>query len=255
LTRSRALAAALVALLSFAGQAYLPPAGAVLMRVAQRRSDVAATSYQARGTATFAGEAARRAAAAAGLSSQGQELAAPALLLVKSPGRCRLELSPAGAPTGERAAVSQRGGATSGRRGLEGVAEVRALVDAVCTLLTRSGTAVQTERHLAHALAARGVSLSEVSFGIMDGTVAWVIGGRPRDARPQAWIDKVSLEPVRFVAPGPGGPLDVRLLGFGAPPGGEGFPRTIEVWRGEELALRFVAEKVKPGARIPDSAF
>jgi hypothetical protein len=251
LTGRRGLAAALIALFSLAAQAYLPPASAILLRVAQRRSDVASRSYQVRGTATFAGDAARRAAASAGLSLQGQELSAPALLLVKSPGQCRLELS----PPGERLAVSQRGGAISGRRGLDGVVEARALVAAACTLLTRSGSAVESERHLARALAARGVSLSEVSFGHVDGGVAWVIGGKPRDARPEVWIDKLSFQPVRLVAPEPGGPIDVRLLGFGAPPGGEGFPRTIEVWRGEELALRFVAGKVKPGARIPDSAF
>jgi hypothetical protein len=255
LTRHRVLAATLVALFSFAGWAYLPPVAAILMRVAQHRNDVASLAYEARGTVTFAGDAARRAAASAGLTPQGQELSLPALLWVKSPSRCRLELSPERVPPRERPAVSQRGSTFSGRRGLDGVAEARALVAAVCALLTRSGSAVESERHLARALAARGVSLSDVSFGIMDGRAAWVIGGRPGDARPQAWIDKQSFQPERFIAPDSGGPTDVRLLEFGSPAGGNGFPRTVEVWRGEDLALRFTAEKVKPGARIPDSAF
>jgi hypothetical protein len=255
LTRSRALAAALAALFSLAARAYLPPVGAILRRVAQHRNDVAALAYEARGMVTFPGDAARRVAALSGLSPQGQELSVPALLLVKSPGRCRLELSPERVPPRERPAATQRGDTFSGRRGLDGVAEARALVAAVCTLLTRSGSLVESERHLARALASRGVSLSEVSFGLLDGRAAWVIGGRPQDTRPQAWIDKQSFQPVRFVAPGPGGPSDVRFLGFGSSTGGNGFPRTVEVWRGEDLALRFTAEKVKPGARIPDSAF
>jgi hypothetical protein len=250
------LAAALVALFSFAAQAYVPPAAAILKRVAQRRNDVASPAYEVRGTATFVGDAARRAAASTGLSLQGQELSAPALLLVKYPGRCRLELSPERAPPGERPAVSQRGSGISGRRGLDGVAEARAFVAAVCTLLTQPGSGgAESERHLARALAARGVSLSDVSFGLLDGRAAWVVGGKPRDARPQAWIDKQSFQPVRLVTPPPDGPTDVRLLGFGSSAGGDAFPRTVEVWRGEELALRFTAERVTRGARIPDSVF
>ncbi len=254
--RHRALAAALAALAASAAHAYVPPARAILRRVAQRRSDVAVTAYEVRGTVAFMGESARRAAAAASLPPPAQELALPALLLVKVPGRCRLELAPQGVPAAERPALSQRGGRVSGQHGLDGLPEARALVTTICALLAeRGGGGAEPERPLAQALASRGVSLSDVSFGRLNGRVAWVIGGRPQDGRPQAWVDKQSFQPVRLVAAGTAGSSDVRLLDFGSSAGGDAFPRAVEAWLGKELALRFTAEKVTPNPRMPDALF
>ena len=37
--------------------------------------------------------------------------------------------------------------------------------------------------------------------------------------------------------------LDVRLLGWGSPTGGDWFPRAVEVWRDGEVQLRFTTER------------
>ena len=49
--------------------------------------------------------------------------------------------------------------------------------------------------------------------------------------------------------------LDVRLLGWGAPPGGEAFPRAAEVHEGEALRLRFTTTRATPNARLADTLF
>jgi hypothetical protein len=266
--------------------AYLPPAGAILRREAQRREDVRARSTEVSGSLVFSGESAQRAAAvlsaltpgsaaAAAPASPGatpgaapapaaspapsvtpggavgpaQELTVPAILLLKTPGRCRIELAPPGIAPRDRPMISIRAGHTRGVKGLDTVPAARAMVEALCTLL---GDA--EERGLAQRLAARGVALTDVAFGRMDGRVAWVLGGRPQEQRPQAWIDKEAFQPVRLVAPLAGATRDVRLLDFGSI-GGDAFPRAVEVWNGNQIEGRFTTEKVALNPRLPEALF
>ena len=256
----RALAAAALAAAALDAAAYLPPSGAILKRVAQRRSDLALASIEVRGTATLPVEAARRLGLPGAATAPGAEVSVPALVAIKIPGRCRLELLPDGVAPAERPAVSQKAGRMAGHRGLETVPAARALVEGLCTLLgEKLGGAAEPERPLAQALAARGVAVGEVGLGRLGGRIAWVIGGRPLEQRPQAWIDKQSFQPVRLVAPlagaAAGATQDVRLLDFGSPVGGDQFPHALEVWVGPQLQLRFTAERVTPNPRIPDVVF
>jgi hypothetical protein len=250
----RSAAAALLAALAIPAAAYVPPASAVLKRVAQRRDDLGLAAMQVQGTLVLAGEAARR-AQAGGLAAAGPELAVPATLLVKAPGRCRLELAPPGASAADRPSLSVRGSRASARRGLDSVPAAVALVEGVCTLLAERGGG-DSERALAQALTARGVALGDVAFGRLGARVAYVLGARPQQTTvPQAWIDKQTFQPVRLVARFADAPRDVRLVDFGSPVGGDGFPRAVEVWNGKELEARFTAEKVTPNPRLPDSMF
>ena len=233
---------------------YLPPATAILKRVAQRRAELGLSSLEARGTLTFAAGAARRLATGGAASSAPGEVAIPAILQLKAPGRCRLELAPPGAPAADHPALWARGPRVAGRRGLDEVASARALLEAVCALLADRGSGAEPERGLAQRLADRGVDLREVALGRLGTRVAWVIGGRPQQERPQAWVDKQTYLPVRLVGSGPGG-RDVRLLEFGAGSGGESFPRSVEVWSAGQLEARFTTEKVTPNPRLPDSLF
>jgi hypothetical protein len=252
----RALLAALAAAVALPAAAYLPPASAILKRVVQRRDELGLTAIEVRGSLLLAGDAARSAAATSGLPVAGPELSVPAVVVVKAPGRCRLELLPEGVPPAERPAVSLRAGRVLGHRGLEGVPAARALMEGVCALLGERGSGgAEPERALAQALSARGIALQEVALGRLGARVAWVIGARPREQRPQAWIDKQSLQPIRLVAPLGGPPRDVRLLDFGSPVGGDAFPRAVEVWDGERLEARFTTEKVTPNPRVPDALF
>jgi hypothetical protein len=235
--------------------AYIPPATAILKRVAQRRAEVGLAAMEVRGTLSLSGDAARRVPAVAGLSLAGTEVSTPAVLLLKAPGRCRLEVAPEGAAVASRPAVSVRGGHAVGQRGLDAPG-AQALVETVCMLLgDKGGGGVEPERSIAHRLANEGVALTDVALGRMAGRVAWVVGGRPRDPRPQAWVDKQSFQPIRLVAPLAGAQRDVRLLDFGSPVAGDAFPRVVEVWNGNELEARFTAEKLTPNPKIPDTLF
>jgi hypothetical protein len=274
--RARRLVAALfAAIVAAPAAAYLPPATAILKRVAQRRDDLGVAALRVGGTLVLSGEAAQLAGAMGIASARGTgavgggavgggavgggagaDLTIAATVLVKAPGRCRLELAPDGVAVANRPAASVRGARLAGRRGLEGLPAAVALVEGVCALLAEKGAGgAEPERPLAKALAARGVALADVALGRLGGRVAWVLGGRPQEAKPQAWIDKQSFQPVRIVARFGDAPRDVRLLDYGSPVGGDRFPRAVEVWNGTQLEARFTTEQLAVNPKLPDALF
>ncbi len=254
-SRRRLAAVAVAVAVASPAAAYLPPATAILRRLAQRRAEVGLDSMEVRGTLALSGEGARRVAAAAGLSLSGPELTSPAVLLVKVPGRCRLELAPDAVAAASRPAVSVRGGRAVGLRGLADVPAAQALVEAVCILLGEKGAGGEPDRAIGRRLASQGIAIGNVALGRLGGRVAWVLGGRPREAQPQAWVDKQTFQPIRLVAALGGAQRDVRFLDFGSPAAGQAFPHVVEVWNGSDLEARFTAERLTPNARIPDTAF
>ena len=165
----------------------------------------------------------------------------------------RLELAPEGVSPGQRPSVTIRGGRVTGTRGLQDVGAARALVESVCALLAERGSAADPERALAQRLGERSVDLREVTLGRYQGRVAWVIGGKAQDARPQAWIDKQTFDPVRLISESGGALRDVRLVAAGAAT--ERFPRTVEVWSAGQLEARLSADVTTPNPKLPDAAF
>jgi hypothetical protein len=234
--------------------AYLLPASAVLKRMIHKREELALATLEVRGTLTAFGEAAPR-AAEAGLPLLAGEASAPAFLVYQVPGRCRLEAALADAAPAERPAAIQRAGRLTGQRGLEKVAPAAALVQAVCLLLAERPRGAEPEQHALQALAALGVATADVALARQGGRVAYVIGGRGKEERPQAWLDKQTFQPLRLAATLGGARHEVRFLDWGSPTGGDQFPRAIEVWAGGQLRLRFVTEKVLANPRLPDSTF
>jgi hypothetical protein len=238
LVRPIAAAAALAAAGSAA--AYVLPATAILRLAAKKRAGAAPAAAELRGTFTT-----------------GATAPAPAALYVKA-GRCRFELL-----TPDRPHAVVRAGRVAAQRGLEAFPGAAALAEGACALLAPAGPEGWTQ-----ALGAHGVAAQEVALGRLGGRVAYVLGGRAADPRPQAWFDKVALHPLRLVADLGGARRDVLLLEYPQPPApskeekappppapGDAFPRAVEVHREGALEARFAVDRVTPNPRVPDSIF
>ncbi|HUL61187.1 MAG TPA: hypothetical protein VLU43_18050 [Anaeromyxobacteraceae bacterium] len=250
---SRRLAAAVALALSLPALAYVLPVPAILKRAGARRADLSLDALEVTGTLQAEGDAAARIAAAAGIRAAGARVALPARVDVKVPGRCRLEVAPPDAAEADRPYVSVRDGKVGGR-GLDAIPAAVALVRATCALLAVQ-TSGEADQAYGEALSRRGVALDDAELGRFNGRIAYVIGGRARDARPLAWFDKESFQPVRLQAPEAGALLDVRLLDWGSPIGGDWFPRAVEVWDRDTLRLRFTTEKAAANPKLPDALF
>jgi hypothetical protein len=240
-----ALAAAVA--LSTPALAYLLPTAAVLRHLGQRREALGLATLEVAGTLQAEGPSADRLAAA--LSRGPGPINVPARFLLKVPGRCRLEVL--GATPAESPFLSLRDGKLSGQGGLEADPAAAALVRALCTLLATS-TAGDASGAYSAALGRRGVALADESLGRFDGRLAYVIGGRTREAKPLLYVDKDGFQPLRLVAAEEGGLEDVRLLGWGSPTGGDWFPRAVEVAQGSALRLRFTTGRATPNPKLPE---
>ncbi len=244
----RLLAAATAAAVALPALAYLLPTSAILRHLGQRRESLELTSLEVTGTLQAEGPTADRINAATARPVGGSTTLA-ARILIKIPGRCRLEVL--GASPAESPALVLRDGRLSGVGGLDADPSAAALVRAMCTLLAAS-TAGDASATYSAALGRRGVSLGEPSLGRFDGRVAYVIGGRARDTKPLLYVDKDGFQPLRLIAAEGGALQDVRFLGWGSPTGGDWFPRAIEVVQGEQLRLRFTTEKASANVKIPE---
>lgn len=251
----RLVAAAVAAAIALPAAAYLLTIPAILRRVADRRAAQSLASLEVAGTLQAAGSGGEALLAAGGIRAAGGLAALPARLLLKVPGRCRLELLPAGASEAERPWLLVKDEAVSGSDDLASNPAFVALVRATCTLLARPSDAEDKDRPWATALSKRGVTLGDVHLGRFDGRIAWVIGGGPNDAKPTAWIDKESFQPVRLLFSEGKLAADVRLLGWGSPTGGDWAPRAIELHAADALQLRFTTEKATANPKLQDAVF
>ncbi len=237
--RLRIVAALALAATVLPAAAYVLPSSAILRLAAKRRADAQAQSAELRGT--FA---------------TGVTPPVAAVLWVKG-GRCRLEL----VGSAERPYAVVRGGRVASQRGLQLVPGALALAEGACALLGPS-----TPDALARSFAARGVAVQEVTLGRLGTRVGYVLGGRAAEDRPQAWIDKQALVPLRLRADVAGARRDVQLLDYPAPPplapGERGpgtplfpelWPRAIEVHEGDALEAKLTIDQVTPNPRIADS--
>jgi len=231
--------------------AYVLPPAAVLKKVAERRTALEVTAVEATGTLELRGAALARLGALA--PPGGAALTLPARLQVKAAGKARLELLLADAAEGERPAVSVKDDRLSGHGGLEATPAAGALVRAVAALLGAPGGG--EGKAFGEALVRRGVKLDEATLGRFNGRLAIVLGGRPTDERPLAFVDKETWMPLRLLFQEGATRLDVRLLDWASPNGGDWMPRALEVWEGPALLLRFTTEKAIANPRLPDALF
>jgi hypothetical protein len=252
--RLRLLAAALLAgLLAGAApaRAYVLPATSVVKKAAERRATLEVTSVEVTGALELHGAARSRLGA---LTPSGDApLAVAARIAVKTAGRARLELQPADLADAQRPFAAVRDERVSGQGGLEATPAATVLVRALAALLaTPRG---EEGRPLAEALIRRGVKLDDATLGRFNGRLAYVVGGKSADPGPLLYVDKETFMPLRLEVVEGGTRLDVRLLDWASPIGGDWFPRAVEVWDGPTLLLRFTTEKAAANLKLPDAQF
>lgn len=231
--------------------AYLLPGWSVLRKVADARDDLSLTALKAEGQAQLAPSVAPDIAAALGVPYEAGSLSVMATWSMKLPGRCRFELS---SLESTRVVAATSNG---GKRRTEGV-EVPALAVAtehLCAFLAvRGGGEGETRAAFDRHLQAMKVDVRKVSLGRFAGQVALVLGAADAGA-PQFWVHKEKFLPTRVRQPEGNGPWDVRLFDYGSSATGDWFPRVVEVWKGNDLALRFSVLKADAKPTLPDSLF
>ncbi len=251
---TRRIAAAAALALALPALAYILPVRGILWRLGAKRAGLGLASLEVTGTLQASGAAAARVAQLAGLRLAGARVTVPARFDMKVPGRCRIELALPEAADADRPYAAIRGDNITGQ-GLDSIPAAVALLRSACALLAVPAAAGDADRAYAAMLGRRGVSLGQTALGRFDGRIAYVIGGRPRDAKPLAWVDKDSFQPLRLQAQDGNAMFDTRLLDWGSSTGGDWFPRAVEVWSRDAMALRFTTEKAAANPKLPDALF
>jgi hypothetical protein len=250
---ARRAAAALALAAALPVSAYILPVPGILRRLAERRAALHLDALEVHGTLTARGAAAEQLVAAAGLRAAGRgEASAPARFQLKVPGRCRLEIVSPDVADGQRPYVAVRDSKVSGP--LAQAPGAAALVRSACALLA---VPPGGEPGLAHAaaLSRQGVALGEATLGRFDGRIAYVVGGRQRDAKPLLFVEKDGFQPLRLVSAEGKELVDVRLVGWGSPTGGDWFPRAVEIVAKDVALLRFDTEKASANPKLADALF
>jgi hypothetical protein len=248
---ARGAAAALALAAALPAAAYILPVPGILRRLGERRAALALQSLEVHGILTASGGAAERLGAAGGRRG-GAQATAPARFLMKVPGRCRLELVLPEVPEAQRPFVAVRDTKLSGP--LADLPAAAAFVRAACTLLAPPAAGDASDAYAA-LLARSGVALGDATLGRFDGRIAYVVGGRARDAKPLLFVEKDVFRPLRLVAPEGNELLDVRLVGWGSPTGGDWFPRALEVFAKDAALLRFDTEKATANPKLAEALF
>jgi len=245
-----------VVLLSAVAGAYLLPSGAIVRRMGDARDEQGAITLRVEGTVALFGEAAHGVASSLKLHNERPEVQVDAVFSLKSPGRCRIELS---APTGLRIAAVQNGG----RRRVEGevpqspqvLQVLQVLTEELCSLLaTRGGEGGSrgvVERHLG----ALRIQPRLVALGRVSREVTYILGD-PAAGQPQLWIYKDTFFPARLTfSDAQGTSWDLRLSDFGSSVTGSWAPRVVELHRAGALVLRFTALKADSPVALADRLF
>jgi hypothetical protein len=209
-----------------------------------------AANLKVDGTLTFFGASRRDAARAFRLPGDRSESGVEAAMMLKTPGRCRLEVW---TPDGARVAavVSRRKTRFEGTE----LADLGAALVQVCAILGgRSGAESEVRAALERHLDSLKIDWRRPLLGRVAGQLAYVMGGAS-DAQPSFWVYKDSFLPARLRwTDGQQVRWDLRLADYSSPLTGDMFPRVVELTRNGELAFRFNALKVSQGA-LADKLF
>ena len=242
-TRVVVVVAAIVA--SSAALAYRPPGRMLLQKAMEKQIE--------RGTRTIKVEAESQAFE----SGAAKGLPVAERMQFQTPGSARREIDlPEGTRTeirvDDKLIVRVNGQADAKQK-----SPIDLLVDHVAT-----GPGLDEDRaveRLLKDMKALGVNPEVVTFARWDGRVAYLIGSKAWETdKPQVWLDKDTLLPVRVVMLPKEGPVrrtDVRYLGWGSSIGGNWFPSTIEVWSDERLVRRSLVRSVERNVSFDATTF
>ncbi len=241
-----------VLVLSFTASGYILPSSSILRRMAEARDEQPLTALRVEGTVVFSGAAAQSAGTALGIPAERPELAAEGAVLLKLPGRCRLEASASDTAKAIAAVDVNR------RKRSEGTEQpaMQAAIGQLCPLLgSRAGSDSEARAGLERYLASMKIDPRKTSLGRFAGQVAYVLGD-PAEGQPQLWVYKDTFLPARVRFPAAeGGSWDVRFVDFNSPATGESFPRVVEVYRDGEPQLRFTGVRADSHPRLEEKLF
>jgi hypothetical protein len=172
------------------------------------------------------------------------EVQSDARVVMRLPGRCRLDAT---APDGEKVAVID----VNGQMRNEGqpIGALTAALSELCALFGARSAADGRSALEAH-LRTRGVDTRATSLARFGGQVAYVLGGKEA----QLWVFKDSFLPARMRWTEGGASWDVRFVDYNSP-AGDWFPRLVEVARDGERQARFTTLSGDPHASLPDRLF
>jgi hypothetical protein len=236
----RLIVVLIVTLIAAPAFAYVPPAGFIVGKLAEKRAAVNPSELEVSLETSYAG----------GEPSMEK-------LLLKRPYRLRWSRAEGEGEwvyvykEGEAAEVSSKGDVKRSRVELEPIAE----------LLAPKAQAQEPLRDEYLGIIKRlNIDPQTVSLQRFASRVAYVIGAAPNDHdKAQLWIDKDSFQPVRVLFrgdhDGKKGMWDVQLREFGARETGDAFPRVIERLFDGKVVSHSEVEKVQTQAKVPEASF
>jgi hypothetical protein len=232
--------------------AFVMPGSSLLKHVAEERDKLQLFVARVDGSASFSGAAVKEAGSALGLATDRPEVQADAVIYLKLPTRCRIELS--SVEGGKQiASVS-----ANGKKRAEGgaIAAVDVALQEMCALLTqRSSSEGETRAAMERHLRALGVKEEATSLARFGPQVAIVMGEQGED-HPQLWVYKDTFMPARVrFTDAQGTAWDVQMLDYTSPATTGYFPRTLQVLKGGELEFKFTALRSDVHSAIPDKLF
>jgi len=231
--------------------AYIMPTYSVLKRLATGRDELTVTALKVEGLGAVAPVIAKDVADQLGTSWTSGELTLTAVVSMRFPGRCRLDLS---SPESTRTMSFVWNNGKKRQEGGELPAAAIAL-DELCSLLAlRSGTDGESRAAVEKHLAALKVNMRDTSLGRFAGTVAFVVGDRA-ETSPQLWVYKDRFQPARVRLTEGGAQWDVRFIDYTSQATGDWFPRIVEVYKGNEQLLRLTVLNADGHAELNDVKF
>ncbi len=237
----RVAAAVVVALLALPALAFRPSASWLFNRVVERASarstttltvEATTSTWDAAGKPVVVGESERVWLAPPAMSRRELDLEKGRVVEVRADGRFFSQ-------QGSQAGKTSNGG-----------------FDALAEFATQPA---DTQRLIA-VLKNLGINTEVVAYSRFDGRVAYLVGSKPWETdKPQLWLDKDLMVPLRLVTFQKDGDktvrVDTRFLGWGSPVGGSWYPAVVEVWRADVLVRRTVTESLERNGVLSPTLF